>query len=152
MGKYKICLKICDENLKHIFYMFKLYIDKYEDIDIMQQDIQNDEHLARLINENNISLLIVLDSKESNRIIKENDIEIIYNEKYKKSFVLASDIQCDFDKSYKCDLKRRNNLSILNKANMPSIIVKIDRSIMYNHNVYQSILNNIINFLKKVEV
>lgn len=95
-----------------------------------------------------MDLLIILDVKKINRIVKENDIEIIYNEKYKKSFELASNIQYEFDKLYQCDLKRRSNLSILNKANMPSIIIKIEEDIVYNHNIYQSILNNIIKFFK----
>lgn len=106
-----------------------------------------EEDLISYANINCIDFLLCFDVKKTETIVKQNDIQIIYNEKYKKSFELATNIQCEFYDIYKCDLKRRNNLAILNKVNMPSIIVSIEKNIIYNHDIYQNLLNNIKKFL-----
>lgn len=139
-------------NKKILIYLKDSDIPIYEKLNseewefIILKNIK-EEDLISYANINCIDFLLCFDVKKTETIVKQNDIQIIYNEKYKKSFELATNIQCDFYDIYECELKRRNNLAILNKVNMPSIIVSIEKNIIYNHDIYQNLLNNIKKFL-----
>lgn len=137
--KNKICLRITNSILKNI--VNKIYKNKILNINFYIKDKKYDDNdIINFINYNYINLLIILDIKKSNRIIKKNEIEIIYNEKYKKSFDLANKIKNSYNEKYKCDLKRINNNFLLNKANMPSLIIKIDEDIINDNIIYENIL------------